>query len=122
MLGAVINALKINSLARIIERQGKSWKIEETRLNPRLFQEDIFAANKTDEIQETVKIIETFQNLKRLQFHKDKTRKSVISGKSEESVYINGNEIERTPHHMYLGKIIEEKGKHKEDIKERMKK
>merc|ERR1711874_591467 len=61
--------------------------------------------------------IETFQNLKRLQFHKDKTRKS---GKSEESVYINGNEIERTPHHMYLWKIIEEKGKHEEDIKERM--
>merc|ERR1711874_662490 len=105
---------------RVIERHGKIWKIGERRLNPLLFQDDIFTANKTEEIQETVKIIETFQNLKRLQFYKDKTRKSIISGKSEESVYINRNEIERTLHHMYLGKIIEEKGKHKEDIKERM--
>jgi len=30
--------------------------------------------------------------------------------------------IERIPYCMYLGKIIEEKGKHKEDIKERVKK
>ena len=118
VLGAVISALTIDSLTRIIERHGNSWKIGETRLNPLLFQDDIFAANKTDEIQETVKIIETFQNLKRLQFHKDKTRKSVISGKIEESVYINENEIERTPHHVYLGKILEEKGKYKEDINE----
>ena len=94
----------------------------QTRLNPLLFQDDIFAANKTEEIQETVNIIETFQNLKRLQFHKDKTKKSVLSGKSEEAIYINETKIERTPHHMYLGKIIEEKGKHKEDIKERIKK
>ena len=96
--------------------------IGETRLNPLLFQDDIFAVNKTGDIQETVKIIETFQNLKRLQFHKDKTKKSVLSGKSEEAIYINETKIERTPHHMYLGKIIEEKGKHKEDIKERIKK
>ena len=60
MLGAVISALTIDSLTRIIERHGNSWKIGETRLNPLLFQDDIFAANKTDEIQETVKIIETF--------------------------------------------------------------
>merc|ERR1739840_19198 len=37
-------------------------------------------------------------------------------------LYIIGNEIEIVPNHMYLGKIIEEKGKHKEDIKERLKK
>ena len=122
VLGAVISAITIDSLTRIIEKHGESWMIGETRLNPLLFQDDIFAVNKTGDIQETVKIIETFQNLKRLQFHKDKTKKSVLSGKSEEAIYINEIKIERTPHHMYLGKIIEEKGKHKEDIKERIKK
>ena len=94
VLGAVISALTIDSLTRIIEKHGQSWKIGETRLNPLLFQDDIFAANKTEDIQETVNIIETFQNLKRLQFHKEKTKKSILSGKSEEAVYINKNEIE----------------------------
>ena len=77
-----------------------------------MFQDDTFAAHKTEEIQETVKIIETFRKLKRLQFYKEKTKKSAISGKSEEPIYINENEIEGTPYHMYLGKIIDEKGKH----------
>jgi len=101
--------------ARIIERHGKSWEIGETRLNRLLFQDDIFTSNKTEGIQEAVKIIETFQNPKRLQFYMDKTKKSVISSKSEESVYINESEID-------LGKIIEEKENHKEYIKEIMKK
>ena len=39
-------------------------------------------------------------------------------GKNDFPIYINGKEIMRTQNHMYLGKIIEEKGKHKEDIKE----
>ena len=43
-------------------------------------------------------------------------------GKNDFPIYINGKEIMRTQNHMYLGKIIEEKGKHKEDIKERLKK
>merc|ERR1712106_845918 len=68
------------------------------------------------------KIIETFQNLKRLQFHKDKTKKSILRGKRDEPVYVNGSEIERVSSHMYLGKIIEEKGKHNGDIKERLNK
>ena len=122
VLGAVISALTIDSLTRIIENHGKSWEIGGAKMNPLLFQDDIFAANRTSDIKETVKIIETFQNLKRLQFHKDKTKKSILRGKRDEPVYINGNEIERVPNHMYLGKIIEEKGKHKEDIKERLKK
>ena len=91
VLGAVISALTIDSLTRIIEKHGQSWKIGGTRLNPLLFQDDIFAANKTEEIQETVNIIETFQNLKRLQFHKEKTKKSILSGKSKEAVYIKKN-------------------------------
>ena len=122
VLGAVISALTIDSLTRIIENHGKSWEIGGAKMNPLLFQDDIFAANKTSDIKETVKIIETFQNLKRLQFHQDKTKKSILRGKRDEPLYINGNEIERVPNHMYLGKIIEEKGKHKEDIKERLKK
>merc|ERR1712106_478544 len=68
------------------------------------------------------KIIETFQNLKRLQFHKDKTKKSIRRGKRDEPVYVNGSEIEIVSSHIYLGKIIEEKGKHNEDIKERLNK
>ena len=91
-------------------------------IKPLIFQDDICAANRTEDIQKTVKIIETFQNLKRLQFHKDKTKKSILVGKNDAPIYINGKEIMRAQNHMYLGKIIEEKGKHKEDIKERMKK
>jgi len=49
--------------------------IGETKLNLLLFLNDIFNANKKEEIQETVKIIETFQNLKRhFRFHKGKTK------------------------------------------------
>ena len=33
-------------------------------------------------MKETVKIVETFQNIKRLQFHKDKTKKSILRGKN----------------------------------------
>ena len=96
VLGAVISAITIDSLTRIIEENDNCWAIGETRLNPLLFQDDIFAANKTKELEETVKTIEAFQNLKRLQFHKDKTKKSFLSGKSDEALFINGNEIERT--------------------------
>ena len=122
VLGAVISAITIDSLTRIIENHGKTWEIGGTKMNPLLFQDDIFAANKTDDMKETVKIIETFQNIKRLQFHKDKTKKSILRGKIDEPVYVNGSKIERVTSHMYLGKIIEEKGKHKEDIKERLNK
>merc|ERR1739842_198693 len=98
-----------------IENHGKSWEIKSVEMNQLLFQDDIFAANRTSDIKETVKIIETFQNLKRLQFQKDKTKKSILRGKRDEPLFINGNEIERVPNHMYLRKIIKEKGKHKED-------
>ena len=40
-------AVSLPSGTRIIEKHGQSWKIGETRLNPLLFQDDIFAANKT---------------------------------------------------------------------------
>ena len=73
------------------------------------------------DIQETISIIETFQNLKRLQFREEKTKKSIINGKKDKTIYINGIEIERTKSHKYLGKIIEENGKIKEEIKERIK-
>jgi len=36
----------------------------ETRPNLLLFQDDVFNANNTEEIQEAVKIIETFQTLR----------------------------------------------------------
>ena len=122
VLGAVISALTMDSLTRIVENQGKSWEVGGTKINPLIFQDDIIAANRTEDIQETVSIIETFQDLKRLQFHKEKTKKSILVGKRDEPVYINGKEITRAQNHMYLGKIIEEKGKHKEDIKERLNK
>ena len=66
VLGAVISALTIDSLTRIIEENVKCWAIGEIRINPLLFQDDIFAANKKKEIEETVEIIETFQKLRRL--------------------------------------------------------
>merc|ERR1712055_528572 len=122
VLGAVISAITIDSLTRIIDKYGKSWDIGGSKMNPLIFQDDICAANRTEDIQKTVKIIETFQHLKRLQFHKDKTKKSILMGKNDEPIYINGKEIMRAQNHMYLGKIIAEKGKHKEDIKERLKK
>ena len=118
VLGAVISAITIDSLTRIIEKYGKSWEVGGTKIHPLIFQDDICSANRSEDIQKTVKIIETFQNLKRLQFHEDKTKKSILMGKNDFPIYINGKEIMRTQNHMYLGKIIEEKGKHKEDIKE----
>ena len=121
VLGSGISALTIDSLTRIIEEHGKVWEIGGIKINPLLFQDDIFAVNKTEDIQETISIIETFQNLKRLQFHEEKTKKSIINGKKDKTVYINGIEIERTKSHKYLGKIIEENGKIKEEIKERIK-
>ena len=53
-------------------------------------------------------IIETFQHLKRLEFHEDKTKKSIFNGKRDEKNEINGCEIKRATEHKYLGKIIEE--------------
>ena len=117
-----ISAMTIDSLTRIIEKNGLSWEIGGIKIHPLLFQDDIFAANLTENIQKTINSIEVFQNLKRLQFHEDKTKKSIINGKTEKTLYINGIEIKRAKSHKYLGKIIEEKGKIKEEIKERMEK
>ena len=75
VLGAVISAITIDSLTRMVEENGKSWEMEGIKINPLLFQDDIFLANKTKEMKESIDIIETFQNLKRLQFHEDKSKK-----------------------------------------------
>ena len=122
VLGSVISALTIDSLTRMMERVEKRWEIGEIKINPLLFQDDIFAVNETKNIQETVNIIETFQNLKKLQFHEEKTKKSILNGKKDENVNINGVNIERVESHKYLGKIIEEKFKGKEELKERIRK
>ena len=65
-------------------------------------------------------VIETFQNLKRLEFHEGKTKKSIFNGKKEEKIEINGIEIKRATEHTYLGKVIEEGMKHKKEIQERI--
>ena len=122
VLGSVISSITIDSLTRMMNESGKAWEIEGTKMNPLLFQDDIFAVNRTKDIQETINIIETFQNLKRLQFHEEKSKKSILNGKRNEKVKVNGIEIERVTSHTYLGKIIEEKIKDKEEIQERIKK
>ena len=121
VLGAVISAITIDSLTRMVEENGKSWEMEGIKINPLLFQDDIFLANKTKEMKESIDIIETFQTLKRLQFHEDKSKKSVLNRKNDEKLKVNGIEIERVPNHKYLGKIVEEGNKEKEEIKERIK-
>ena len=73
VLGSVISAITIDSLTRIIEKHDRQWNIGDIKMNPLLFQDDIFAVNKTNEIQNTINIIQTFQDLKRLQVHEDKT-------------------------------------------------
>ena len=121
VLGSVISAITIDSLTRILDKCENIWEIEGIKFKPLLFQDDIFAVNKTKDIQKTVNIIETFQNLKRLQFHEDKTKKSILNGKREEKIEINGSEIKRVPNHTYLGKVIEEGTKEKKEIQERIK-
>ena len=84
VLGSVISALTIDSLTRILEKCESIWEIEGTKIKPLLFQDDIIAINRTKDIQKTVNIIETFQHLKRLEFHEDKTKKSIFNGKRNE--------------------------------------
>merc|ERR1711913_117095 len=95
VLGSVISALTIDSLTRILDKCENIWEVEGTKIIPLLFQDDIIAINKTKDIQKTVNIIETFQHLKRLEFHEDKTKKSIFNGKRDEQVKINGYEITR---------------------------
>ena len=121
VLGSVISAITIDSLTRILESDRNIWEIEGTKINPLLFQDDIIAINRTKDIQKTVNAIETFQHLKRLEFHEGKTKKSILNGKRDEKVEINGYEIERTSEHTYLGKIVEEGLKEKKEIQERIK-
>ena len=121
VLGSVISAMTIDSLTRMLDNCESIWEIEGTKINPLLFQDDIIAINKTKDIQKTVNIIETFQHLKRLEFHEDKTKKSIFSGKRDEKVQINECEIKRATEHTYLGKIIEEELKEKKEIQERIK-
>ena len=45
----------------------------------------------------------------------------MLNGKTDEKLKVNGIEIERVPNHKYLGKIVEEGNKEKEEIKERIK-
>ena len=81
----------------MINRSEIVWDIGETRINPLLFQDDIIAINKTKDIQNTVNVIETFQHLKRLEFHEGKTKKSIFNGKKkEEKIEINGCEIKKS--------------------------
>ena len=120
VLGSVISAITIDSLTRIMNQCGNQWYMENIKINPLLFQDDIFAVNKTEHIQDTIDIIETFQDLKRLQFHEEKTKKSILNGKKDETIYINNVEIGRAEHHTYLGKIISEKTGEKEEISQRI--
>ena len=120
VLGSVVSTITIDSLTRMLDRCESIWKIGETRINPLLFQDDIIAINKTKNIQKTVNVIETFQHLKRLEFHEGKTKKSIFNGKKEEKIEINGIEIKRATEHTYLGKVIEEGMKHKKEIQERI--
>ena len=120
VLGSVVSAITIDSLTRMLDKCDSIWKIGETRINPLLFQDDIIAINKTKNIQKTVNVIETFQHLKRLEFHESKTKKSIFNGKKEEKIKVNGKEIERATEHTYLGKVIEEGMKNKKEIQERI--
>ena len=120
VLGSVISPITIDSLTRIMNQCGNQWYMENIKINPLLFQDDIFAVNKTEHIQDTIDIIETFQDLKRLQFHEEKTKKSILNGKKDETIYINNVEIGRAEHHTYLGKIISEKTGEKEEISQRI--
>ena len=86
VLGSVVSAITIDSLTRMVDKCDSLWKIGETRINPLLFQDDIIAINKTKNIQKTVNVIETFQHLKRLEFHESKTKKSIFNGKKEEKI------------------------------------
>ena len=61
VLGAVLSAITIDSLTRIMNNFEKKWNIEGTEIDPLLFQDDVFAVNRTEDIQETVNIIEMFQ-------------------------------------------------------------
>ena len=105
----------------ILEKRQSIWEIEGTKIKPLLLQDDIIAINITKDIQKTVNIIETFQHLKRLEFHEDKTKKSIFNGKRDEKNEINGSETKRATEHKYLGKIIEEGLKEKKEIQERIK-
>ena len=122
VLGSVVSALTIDSLTRILDKCENIWEIEGTKINPLLFQDDIITINKTKDIQKTVNIIEAFQHLKRLEFHEDKTKKSILNGKKEVKIEINGSEVSRVSEHTYLGKIIEEGLKEKREIEERINK
>ena len=108
----MISAVTIDSLTRILDKCENIWEVDGTRINPLLFQDDIIAINKTKDIQKTVNAIETFQHLKRLEFHENKTKKSLFNGKRDEQIKVNGYEIIRTTEHTCPGKII------KEDLKE----
>ena len=65
VLGSVISSITIDSLTRMMNESGKAWEIEGIKMNPLLFQDDIFAVNRTKDIQETINIIETFQKPKK---------------------------------------------------------
>ena len=93
VLGSVISAITIDSLTRILDKCEDIWEVEGTKIKPLLFQDDIIAINRTKDIQKTVNIIETFQHLKRLEFHEGKTKKSTLNGKTEVKIEINGCEI-----------------------------
>ena len=121
VLAAVISAITIDSLTRMLDKCESIWEIEGNKINPLLYQEDIIIVNRTKDMQKTVNIIETFQNLKRLEFHEGKTKKSIFSGKLDEKIKINKCEIERVTEHTYLGKVIKEGAKERKEIQERIK-
>ena len=121
VLGSIISAITIDSLTRILDKCENIWEVDGTKIKPLLFQDDIITVNRTKDIQKTVNIIETFQHLKRLEFHEGKTKKSIFNGKREAKIEINGCEIKRAPEHTYLGKIVEEGLKEKKEIQERIK-
>ena len=89
VLAAVISAITIDSLTRMLDKCKCIWEIEGNKINPLLFQDDIIIVNRTKDMKKTVNVIETLQNLKRLEFHEGKTKKSIFSGKLDEKIKIN---------------------------------
>ena len=83
-----------------------------------LFQDDIVRLeNNATNLNKANKINEVYQNIKRMEFHQDKTVCMTLKGKDQ--IKLNNREIKNVKTYKYLGDIVTSDGKYDEMIKQR---
>ena len=118
VLATSLAALHTDNINTYFKGTGLGIYYGNTNIQNLLFQDDIvrLETNATN-LNKANKINEVYQNIKRMEFHQDKT--VCMTLKERDQINLNNREIKNVKIYKYLGDVITSDGKYDEMIKQR---